>query len=177
MEWPFPVAKTVPSLRSSDTRISSTVEAYASVDRTFAEHFERDDHLRDVYSSLLLNDLPVNEEINNPSVKSAKLSILRGLLTRADFAAEQKLQFFVKWEKLTEQERCHLQDDATEVNNEVRNTLLVLREFGSMFSPDLDMPLETLERLLQTPLSGAAACIESDTDDETDCEPKTTICN
>lgn len=170
MEWPFPIATTVPSLLSSDTRICSGVEAYASTDRTFARHFERDEYLQDVFTDLSENkNNSALDDHSNHTWKSAKLSLLRGLITRADFAAEQKLFFLFKWEQAMEEEdRRRMWNDAAEVNKEVRRTLTVLRRFQQSFTPYLDTSVETLEALVQASLPGAAACSDAETDEETD---------
>eukprot|EP00977_Amphora_coffeiformis_P016067 scaffold4869_cov183-Amphora_coffeaeformis.AAC.11 len=50
MEWPFPLATVVPSLRSENTKVTTGVDTYASTDRTFARHFEGYDYLQSVSS-------------------------------------------------------------------------------------------------------------------------------
>jgi hypothetical protein len=64
----------------------SSVEAYASIDRTFAVDLEQDEYLKTV-----LNDLKEGVDRHEVAFQSAKHSIVRGFLARADFAAEQKL--------------------------------------------------------------------------------------
>ena len=80
--------------------------------------------------------------------QSAKQTIVRGFLTQADFAAEQKLVLRCKMEEALRMNDANkmnlLQADAREVENEVRDTLEVLLHFQKILSPRLDLVVETL---------------------------------
>ena len=166
IEWPFPLASVVPSLRPDENMdVVTGVEGYASTDRTFARHLEMDEFLQTLLFNLIVNQGTIDD---SPPSRSAKLSILCGLLTRAAFAAEQKLLFLTKWEEtVSEDERSAMWNDAKDVNDEVENTLTVLRHFQTSFSPNLDTSVETLEALKGNPIAGHQVV---ETDDETEAE-------
>lgn len=171
MEWPFPIAETARSLQTSNRQMNLAVDGFACSDRTFARHFEKDVYLREVYSGLLSNnDVPPHEE-KSPPLKSAKYSILRGLLTRADFATEQKIVFLAKWQSAVEDDdQNQLLCDADGIEKEVRRTLSVLKKFQKSFSPSLDTSIETLESLSHVSLNRLVAhpCSQENTDEETE---------
>lgn len=167
MEWPFPIAETQPSAASESSEIVSSVEAYASTDRTFAIDFEYDEYLKEV-----LRDLKNGINRDELAFRIAKQAITRGFLTRADFAAEQALVFRLKYREAAQKsDRAQLerlQADAKVVKNEVNHTLEVLKHFQEVLSPRLDLSVEILNNVrdnvkLSTPED--EECLSS-TDDE-----------
>jgi len=78
-----------------------------------------------------------------------KHAIVRGFLTRADFAAEQKL--VLRWKmreamKNNDKTRLELlQADVNAIENEVKCTLEILQHFQKILSPRLDLSVQTLK--------------------------------
>jgi hypothetical protein len=148
MEWPFPIANPpLPSMVSENTQYVTSVEAYASLDRTFAQDFEYDECLRSVFNELK-QGIDHNDDVYFQSVK---LTIVRALLTRGDYAAEQKLMMRNYMEEALKAKDTNkypqLLADAGEVEREVKDTLSVLMHFEDVLSPRLDLSVECLRTL------------------------------
>jgi pyruvate/2-oxoacid:ferredoxin oxidoreductase alpha subunit len=143
MEWPFPIAVTQPSAASESSEIVSSVEAYASTDRTFAMDFEDDEYLQQV-----LHDLNEGIDRDKLAFQIAKQAIVPVFLTRADFAAEQALVVRLKMrEAVRKNDKNYLlsvKADIDDVENEVKHTLEVLQSFQRILSPRLDLSVDTL---------------------------------
>jgi hypothetical protein len=168
MEWPLPIAEAQPSIMSESNHYISSVEAYASIDRTFAVDLEHGEYLKTV-----LQDLKEGVDRHEVAFQSAKHSIVRGFLARADFAAEQKilvLQCKMK-EALKNNDKNKLnllQADANEIENEVKCTLEIVQHFQKIMSPRLDLSVETLKVLrdnVKLPTFYYDECL-SETDEE-----------
>jgi hypothetical protein len=103
-------------MSESTNQYISSVEAYASMDQTFAVDFERD-----VYLKSVLQDLKEGKDRDEKGFHSAKQTIVRGFLTRADFAAEQKIVLRCKMKeplrRNDESKMNLLQADAREVES------------------------------------------------------------
>jgi len=106
--------------------------------------------------------------------QSAKQTIVRGFLTQADFAAEQKLVLRCKMKealKWNDENKMNLlQADAREVESEVKDTLEVILHFQKILSPRLDLSVETL-RCLKEEVKLPAVHVDeylSSTDEEDD---------
>ena len=144
MEWMIPSAQVVSSKAlESNVRRRSSVDAYAKMDRLFARHFEMDEFLQSVFARLQKGEITSEELKKKPAVRSACLTILRGLVARANFAADQKHQMISSGN----QESSFAM---VAVNQELDRTLDFVRKFQEQFSPDLDLYIEILETLQKT---------------------------
>ena len=169
MEWPFPIAETQPGAASERQYIVSSVEAYASTDRTFAHDLEHDDDLK-----LILQDLKHGIDRDEVAFQIGKRAIVRGFLTRADFAAEQKLFFREKMKEAKENKDgmrlARLQADIEAVEEEVKNTLEILEHFQKILSPYLDLSVEILKGAMKNvnlhAFTNEESVSETDNDDD-----------
>ena len=165
MEWPFPISHAVPSVSTNVQTIISSAEAYACTDQTFMNRFRADIYLQTVFGRLCTEGSKVVKEAKkDPALKSAMWTIASGLLTRADFAANQMLLWEAKWVQLLKKkaqeesydgndyEKEMLLADVDEVKKEIRETLLVVKQFQELFTPHLDLGVSTLENLSDSPL-------------------------
>ena len=140
--------------------------------------FQQDIYLQTVLGRLCTEGSKVVEEAKkNPALKSAMWTIAFGMLTKADFAANQMLLWQAKWVQLSKKkaedenyddndyEKEMLLADVDEVKKEVRDTLLVVKQFQDLFSPHLDLGVSTLENLS---LSEASLMCDNISDDDTE---------
>jgi hypothetical protein len=111
--------------------------------------FEDDEYLQQV-----LHDLNEGIDRDKLAFQIAKQAIVRGFLTRADFAAEQALVVRLKMrEAVRENDKNYLlsvKADIDDVENEVKHTLEVLQSFQRILSPRLDLSVETLRGVWNT---------------------------
>ena len=142
MEWPFPIATSPPSLVSDSDKNVSCIEAYASMDRLFANDLELDDYLKSV-----LADLKKGKERNDRAFISAKHVFVRAFRNRAAFALEMKLMlrrkllFAIKNDEPSED----MWSDVEEVEREIEITYQVLNLFKKILSPRLNNVVDDLK--------------------------------
>lgn len=147
MKWPFPNAETVPSLNKFEQGTTVSSESYAVGDRIFAKHFNQDKVLQAAFKRLLEEESEMEAEMSEQMI-SSKLAIIRAFIMRAGFATEQKFLWILEWEKATEKlDKQQLRDDANAVDEEVRNTLKIIKPFENVCSPHLSLVINTLESL------------------------------
>ena len=82
----------------------------------------------------------IKEESIDPLSKFAKWTIIGAMLTHSDFAVEQELVWNAAWSQqlqASENKKIQLLADADAVNNEVRDTLHILKQVENVCSRGL----------------------------------------